>query len=566
MYKGMFNRLFLLLCVMTAVLNVQAAATDSDCPVVRIVPEHLPDMTMPRSGHCIFYADGELTVAGGHTTNFVITRTAERLAAGEWHLMNMAYPHDNGFALVLRSGEVLIGGGHNEELGIGQTFTLERYHPATHSFEGFGCLDRRRVLANASELADGRVIVSGNHYAADGIGCYDGRSQVQRIKDVSLARSNPYILPIAADDAIIVSGNDLYDRHPDTLWVDRVKGETFRVPLLEQWRPVYTDQPFNSKACSIGRHSYLLTATNADGQLGIIKVSDKAIGSASEDCEACFSLLPTVCPIPMSCQSVPVFYKGPIVVDTLHQRGYVIGVDSLYQRQYILAVDYAEQPAGLTLYYADSIGHATVTIPMVTPEGDLLLVGGIAGDNYKPLSTVWLYRFATVPQSADTVASGATILWLVLALGVLTVFACVLYLYRKRKCMAPEQPSDQTPAQPTIQLMERIAQLLERDQRYLTRMKVSDVALELGVSVSEVTECISQQHGCTFAQLMAAYRVRYAQQLLFEQPDMKLATLIAQSGFTSETTFFRSFKEVVGTSPKEWIESHKASHESTAET
>ena len=559
------KRLFFLLCVMVAALQLRAVADDG-CPVVHIVPERLPDMTMPRSGHCVFFAGGELTVTGGHTTNFVVTQTAERLADGEWHLMNMAYPHDNGFAVVLRSGEAIIGGGHSEELGIGQTFTLERYNPATHTFEGFGCLDCRRVLANATQLADGRVIISGNHYAPDGIGCYDGRSQVQRIKDVSLARSNPYILPMAADDAIIVSGNDLYDRHPDTLWVDRVKGEAFRVPLLEQWRPVYTDQPFNSKACSIGRHSYLLMATNADGQLGIIKVSDKAIGSTGEDREACFSLLPTVCPIPMRCQSVPVFYKGPVVVDTLHQRGYVIGVDSLYQRQYILAVDYAEQPAGLTLYYADSIGHATVTIPMVTPEGDLLLVGGIAGDNYKPLSTVWLYRFATVPQAADTVASGATILWLVLALSVLTVFACVLYLYRKRKCMAPEQPSDQTPAQPTIQLMERIAQLLERDQRYLTRMKVSDVAVELGISVSEVNESISQQHGCTFAQLMATYRVRYAQQLLVAQPDMKLATIIAQSGFTSETTFFRSFKEVVGMSPKEWIESHNASRESTAKS
>ena len=565
MCEKMTKRLFLLLCVMAAALQLQAV-TDNDCPVVRIVPERLPDMMMPRSGHCIFFAGGELTVTGGHTTNFVVTQTAERLAGGEWHLMNMAYPHDNGFAVVLRSGEVIIGGGHDEELGIGQTFTLERYNPAMHTFEGFGCLDRRRVLANATELSDGRVIISGNHYAPDAIGCYDGRSQVQPIKDVLHGRSNPYILPVGADDAIIVSGNDLHDLHPDTLWVDRLKGDAFRVPLLEQWRPVYTDQPFSSEACSIGHHSYLLTATDTDGQLGIIVVSDKAIGSVDEDREACFSLLPTVCPIPMSCQSVPIFYKGPMVVDSLRQRGYVLGVDSLYQRQYILAVDYAEQPAGLTLYYADSIGHATITIPMMTPEGDLLLVGGIAGDNYKPLSTVWLYRFATVPQSADTVASGATILWFVLALGVLTVFACVLYLYRKRKCMAPEQPSDQTPAQPTILLMERIAQLLERDQRYLTRMKVSDVAVELGVSVSEVTECISQQHGCTFAQLMAAYRVRYAQQLLVAQPDMKLATIIAQSGFTSETTFFRSFKEVVGMSPKEWIESHNASHESTAET
>lgn len=550
----MMKRLFLLLCVMVAALQLRAVADDG-CPVVHIVPERLPDMTMPRSGHCIFFADGELTVTGGHTTNFVVTQTAERLADGEWHLMNMAYPHDNGFAVVLRSGEVLIGGGHSEELGVGQTYTLERYNPVAHTFEGFGCLDRRRVLANATQLADGCVIICGNHYANDAVGCYDGQPQVEHVKSLRQGRSNPYILPVAADDALILGANDIYDRRSDTVWVDRLKGDAFRVPLLEQWRLVYTDQPFTSTACAMADNSYLLMATNGGGQLGFVVVNDTT-----------FSLLPTACPVPMKTQFGPVVYRGSVAVDRKRQRGYVAGADSLFRRQYILAVDYGQQPAALTLYYTDSLEHAAVAIPVLTPDGDLILAGGIPNNNYKPLSTVWRYRFATVPQSADTVASGATILWFVLALGVLTVFACVLYLYRKRKCMAPEQPSDQTPAQPTIQLMERIAQLLERDQRYLTRMKVSDVAVELGVSVSEVNECISQQHGCTFAQLMAAYRVRYAQQLLFEQPDMRLATLIAQSGFTSETTFFRSFKEVVGTSPKEWIESHKASHESTAET
>ena len=44
--------------------------------MVRMVPERLPDLTVPRSGHCIFYANGELTVAGGHTTNFVPATTA----------------------------------------------------------------------------------------------------------------------------------------------------------------------------------------------------------------------------------------------------------------------------------------------------------------------------------------------------------------------------------------------------------------------------------------------------------------------------------------------------------
>lgn len=548
------KRLFFLLCVMVAALQLRAVADDG-CPVVHIVPERLPDMTMPRSGHCIFFADGELTVTGGHTTNFVVTQTAERLADGEWHLMNMAYPHDNGFAVVLRSGEAIIGGGHSEELGIGQTFTLERYNPATHTFEGFGCLDCRRVLANATQLADGRVIICGNHYANDAVGCYDGQPQVEHVKSLRQGRSNPYILPVAADDALILGANDIYDRRPDTVWVDRLKGDAFRVPLLEQWRLVYTDQPFTSTACAMADNSYLLMATNGGGQLGFVVVNDTT-----------FSLLPTACPVPMKTQFGPVVYRGSVAVDRKRQRGYVVGADSLFRRQYILAVDYGQQPAALTLYYTDSLEHAAVAIPVLTPDGDLILAGGIPNNNYKPLSTVWLYRFATVPQAADTVASGATILWFVLALSVLTVLACVLYLYRKRKCMAPEQPSDQTPAQPTIQLMERIAQLLERDQRYLTRMKVSDVAVELGVSVSEVNESIRQQHGCTFAQLMAAYRVRYAQQLLVAQPDMKLATIIAQSGFTSETTFFRSFKEVVGMSPKEWIESHNASRESTAKS
>ena len=182
--------------------------------MVRIIPERLPDMTMPRSGHSIFYAGGELTVTGGHTTGFVPTLTAEYLAGGSWHPMTMVYSHDNGFGVVLKSGEILIGGGHQEELGVGQTYTLERYNPATHTFEGFGCLDRRRVLANAVQLDDGRVIISGNHYAADAIGCYDGRSQVEHVKDVVKGRSNPYILPISNNDAIVIGGNDAYDQHP----------------------------------------------------------------------------------------------------------------------------------------------------------------------------------------------------------------------------------------------------------------------------------------------------------------------------------------------------------------
>jgi AraC-like DNA-binding protein len=34
---------------------------------------------------------------------------------------------------------------------------------------------------------------------------------------------------------------------------------------------------------------------------------------------------------------------------------------------------------------------------------------------------------------------------------------------------------------------------------------------------------------------------------------MKLVAVIEQSGFASESTFFRTFKAVTGLSPKEWL-------------
>ncbi len=527
-----------------------SAAAQQVCPVARIVPERLPDLNIPRSGHCIFYANGELTVTGGHTTGFVPTPTAEYLSEGEWHQMPMVYTHDNGFAVVMHSnspngfttaGEVIIGGGHNEPLGVGQSFVMERYRPASHSFEGFGCLDRRRVLSNATQLSDRRIIISGNHYAPDAIACYDGRSQVEQTKNVSQGRDNPYILPIRGGDALILGSRDIYVRQHDTVWVDRVKGEAFRVPLLEQWRPMYFDQPCSSTACSTGRHTYLLPATDESGQVGILMVRDTV-----------FSLLPTACPIPMEREHGPILYQAHIAVDTLRQRGYLIGVDSLCSRQYVLSIDYAQQPAALTLYEAEAIeddgehsSSATITTPIVTPDGDLILAGGIPGNNYKPRSSVWLYRFCTEAQLSDT---GFPVwLWAVLGTVLLAVIAYLVYYVRRKKAPVSAKSDATTDAL----LLQRICQAIERDLRYLTpRLRPSDIAAELGVSPSVLADCINNQRHCTFAQLITEYRVRHAQRLLAENPDMKLSALMAASGFTSEATFFRSFKAVTGLSPK----------------
>ena len=324
-----------------------------------------------------------------------------------------------------------------------------------------------------------------------------------------------------------------------------------RVPLLEQWRLVYTDQPFSSDACCIGHDTYLLAATDNTGQLAVFKI-------VSQQGEPVVSLLPTATPIPMRSQWGAIAYKGPVVVDSVRRRGYVIGVDSLYLRQYVLAIDYGQQPAGLTLCYTDPMEHAAITTPVVTPDGDLLLAGGIPGDNYKPLASVWLYHFATTPQKSGT-SVPLWWLWAVLAVvGLAAIAYIIIYLRGKKRRAATvtPTPADLPPTDlpPTgEELMQRICQAIERDQQYLTqRIRLSGIASELGVSVATLTDCIDRQRHCTFGQLVAEYRVRHAQRLLAEQHDIKLSALITASGFTSESTFFRTFKSVTGLSPKEW--------------
>ena len=511
--------------------------------MVRIVPERLPSLTIPRSGHNIFYVNGELTVVGGHTTNFIPSPTAEYFDGGAWHQMTMAYSHDDGFAVVLRSSEVIIGGGHEEPLGIGQTFMVERYSPTTHTFEGFGCLDRRRTLASGTQLADGRVIITGNHFADDGIGCYDGRSQIQHIGNVTQGRDNPYILKMAPDDAIIIGSRNTKTEILDTVWADRVKGDAFRVPLLEKWTLVYTDQPFCSDICSTGDDSYLLAATDEGGQLGIVVMHD-----------TCFSLLPTVCPIPMQSQWGTVFYKGPVVTDKKRQRGYIMGVDNSYHRQYLLSVDYGQTPAALTLYYTDSLENSTITIPVVTPDGDLIMAGGIPGNNYKPLSDVWCYRFGAAAQAS---ASGLpTWLWGVIAMMAAIALAyLIIYVHRRNLQAKAADTGGAAPAdEKTTELMERICLLMENERLYLrSDLKIQDLAVRLNTNSSYISECINNGRGQSFSQFVNTYRVHYAQKLLSRQPDKKIAHVATESGFSTEASLFRNFKAVTGMTPREWL-------------
>lgn len=545
------------------------SANHGPVPMIHLEVEQLPNLNIPRAGHALFYANGELTVAGGHTVGFVPTPTAEYYKDGEWHTMQMTYTHDVGLAAVLKSGKVLLAGGCEQPAGIGQTIHAEIYDPQSHTFRGFGNLQRGRVWASALELDSGKVVIAGNWYAQDGIELFhehqsDKGDNVHKrsftyIKDVSAQRSNPCIFRMADGDALILGNNSTKGDTLHCTFADRLKGDTLHIPLLDSWSPLNA-VPHDDAVSFIGDEpdngfTYLLPVQDSTGQVAIARVSSTDM-----------TLLSTVCPIPMSCQGDSIEYFSNVIVDRQAHRAYLLGISSNFHTVseknpfYVLCIDYDQTSANggapLTLYYTQPLEVVPSCMPLLTPEGNLLIAGGLVGSsNYTPSNDVWLLR---VGGESEMATSGiASWVWILLIVVVLTVAAMLVYQYRSRGnklCNVQQrQDNEAAPVMPDSELIKRICRLMEEQKPYLnSELKLGDIATTLGTNRNAISSVINTQCNCSFSQLVNTYRINHAKGLMRSQPDIKISEVWTASGFTTESSFFRTFKSIVGMPPSEW--------------
>ena len=544
-YRILEMLLPLLLVVGTATATSQGSVATT-CPIAKIEPQRLPDMNVPRFSHRLCYLNGELTVFGGHTSGFVLTRTAEYLKDGVWHEMPMVYNHDDPVFVPLRNGKVLLAGGYEKNLGIGQTYEVEMYDPSTHTFEGFGCLNKRRVHGMGIEVESGKVYISGNWYHPDGIELYEGKMQFAYVKETSEQRSLPFLFRTSDGDVLVVNScHDNYGNSITSSVVDRVKGEPFHVPLLETWHPYLIHQGYACDVCFIGNEqkgdfAYLMPLRNAEGQVAIAEVRDTV-----------FSLLPTDCLVPMKFGAADIIYNTPVVVDQSIQRGYVMGYDTIDCHRYILTIDYAHRPAQLKLYYTEPMTHTQSCTPILTPNGDLVITGGIGyrNTNFAPVAEVWLFPFGRPVESAEA-SSSVWWLWVLWFLLIAAFLIAFLYIYKRRRRLS----STPLPNVKSNELMDRITELMEKEQLYLdSDLNMSKVATRLGVHRNDVSMVVNTSKGISFSQLVNTYRIEHAKQQLLLNPDIKILNVAIGSGFSSDTSFFRTFKAIVGVTPKEWI-------------
>lgn len=553
---GTMRLLLSILCVFGMLLTPAVQAQEAvqteqaGCPIIKVAAERLPDLNIPRSGHSVFVANGEVTVVGGHTSGFVLTPTAEYFKDGEWHLLQTVYAHDGGFSVVLKSGKVLLAGGFKDNLGISQSFEVEMYDPTTHHFDGFGCLDQKRASATAIELDSGQVLITGNWYADDAMECFDGQTSFSHVKTVRQPRYLPHLFRTSDGDIMVLAGYDNKGQPIDSLMAERMKGEPFRAPLFETWHPLQYDLALHSDDSFIGDDTYLMPVQDKDGQMAIAEV-----------CDTVFSLLPTDHPVPMAGPWGKISYYAPVYADRQHQRSYVMGCDST-GRQYALCIDYAQKPAKLTLFHTDPLTDGlTITIPVMTNDGNLVLTGikqvTKPNFNFSPTALVWLLRFNDDSHAASASANHGW-LWAALAFALLVLIIAGIALRRRRKQPLPSdsEPSpgeDLQSTEATKLLLNDIIQLIEDKKLYLnSEIKVSDVADALNVNLRIITNCLKVERGCSLTQLLKNYRIEHAKQLIVSHPELKMVNIAMESGYANERSFFRDFKQATGMTPSEW--------------
>lgn len=107
-------------------------------------------------------------------------------------------------------------------------------------------------------------------------------------------------------------------------------------------------------------------------------------------------------------------------------------------------------------------------------------------------------------------------------------------------------------------LLSQLENLMYEDKLYLQPdLRLTDVADHLGVSRSTLSSTINQAIGMSFSDYVNSYRIRCAQDIMSNQRqanNLSITQIYEQSGFSTESSFYRAFRKISGLTPKQWLE------------
>jgi AraC-like DNA-binding protein len=98
-----------------------------------------------------------------------------------------------------------------------------------------------------------------------------------------------------------------------------------------------------------------------------------------------------------------------------------------------------------------------------------------------------------------------------------------------------------------------LEQWMATEKPYLNPdFRLMDLQKVLPMNRTYLSHLIHSEYDCTFYQFVNRYRIKEAKRLMREHPDMKMADVAKQAGFSSLSIFSQIFSKKTGLSPREW--------------
>lgn len=102
---------------------------------------------------------------------------------------------------------------------------------------------------------------------------------------------------------------------------------------------------------------------------------------------------------------------------------------------------------------------------------------------------------------------------------------------------------------------ENLQQLMVKERPFLNnKLRIADLSKQLDVPENHLSQIINQFSGNSFFEFVNGYRVEEAKHLLNDR-DLNIGHVAVESGFNSQSAFYRCFKQATGLTPRQYQQS-----------
>ena len=167
----------------------------------------------------------------------------------------------------------------------------------------------------------------------------------------------------------------------------------------------------------------------------------------------------------------------------------------------------------------------------------------------------WLFESVSWPQQVFSISIMVSVYYLIAFFAITQPEVFNAPLEEAPVVAAARYETSSLTTEQSLALWVQLEDAMAADNPYLeNQLKISALAEKLDVPVSHLSQTINQQGDCSFFEYINRYRVEAACKVLASETTAPrtMLDLALESGFNSESAFYKQFKKHTGLTPKQF--------------